>query len=323
VADIAQLLVNGLVYGSIITLGSIGLSLIYSIADFANFAHGDTMTVGAFGGLVGAAMLGEGYTFVVPVLGDTYTLTLPLPEVVLFELPLSVYGGLLVGMVVAAVVVVLTERLVYRPLKAADAGSIELLITSIGIALAYRAIVQLLFGSGQRTYAIVRQGRIAAVDELVGVAVTPRDLVIVSLTAVLVGGLHALLQYTTLGRKMRATADNPDLARVSGIRTRQVVVAMWVIGGALAAAGGVLLGVDTLVRPRMGFDILLVVFAAVILGGIGSVYGAMLGGFVIGFATELTPAIPLVPNEYAPAVAFALMIAILLVRPEGIMGESV
>lgn len=335
-----QLLVNGVVFSCIIVLGAIGLSLIYSIADFANFAHGDTMTVGAFGAFVGASILGTGYTVLVPladlrpkvpftadlyvdfgnVLPRTVDLSVPLPDVVLFELPLSVYAGLLVGMAVAAAVVVLTERYVYRPL---DAGTIELLITSIGLALAYRAVVQMLFGTQQRTYPVESQGRIDAIYDALGVALTPRDFVVVALTAVLVVGLHVLLQYTTLGRKMRATADNPDLAKVSGIRTREVILAMWVIGGALAAAGGVFLGIDTLVRPRMGFDILLIVFAAVILGGIGSVYGAMLGGFVIGMTMELTPVVPFVPVEYSTAIAFVIMVAILLVRPRGIMGEAV
>jgi branched-chain amino acid transport system permease protein len=316
-AQLTQLLVNGLVFSSIIILGAIGLSLVYSIANFANFAHGDLMTAGAFGALVTAGVLGGDPP---TLFGTTLpSLSIPGADVILFELPLTLYLGIVVGMAFAALVAVLTERFIYDPL---DAGSIELLITSIGVALGYRAIVQLGFGSGQRTYEIARTGRIEWVENLLGIAVTPRDIVILGLTAVLVVGLHTLLQYTTLGRKMRATADNADLARVSGIRTGEVILAMWVIGGALAAAGGVFLGLDTLVRPRMGFDILLVVFAAVILGGIGSVYGAMLGGLVIGMAHELTPAIPFVSVEYSSAVAFILMVIILLVRPTGIMGEA-
>ncbi|WP_435194409.1 branched-chain amino acid ABC transporter permease [Natronomonas sp. EA1] len=320
-ASLAQLLANGLVFSCIIILASIGLSLIYSIADFANFAHGDLMTVGAFGTFVGAAVFGRGYVFTVPFTDAAFRLTVPFPDIVLFELPLALYAGAIVGMLLAAVVALGTERFVYRPLS--NAGSIELLITSIGVALAYRAIIQILFGSGQRTYEIQRQGQIGWLNDAIGVSLTPRDVVVVVLTGVMVVALHALLQYTTLGRKMRATADNPSLARVAGIRTREVVLAMWVIGGALAAAGGVFLGIDTLVRPRMGFDLLLIVFAAVILGGIGSVYGAMLGGLVIGITHELTPVIPFVPIEYASGLAFLLMLVILLVRPQGIMGDSV
>ncbi|WP_435332756.1 branched-chain amino acid ABC transporter permease [Haloarchaeobius sp. TZWWS8] len=306
-----QYVVNGVVYSSIIVLAAIGLSLVYSIADFANFAHGDLMTVGAFGALGTAGVLQ-------PMLGDAGV----------FGLPAWFFVALLVGMTLSAIVAVVTDRIVFEPLKDTNAGSIELLITSIGVALSYRALVYLSpLETGGTRYGVTRTGPIPAVRDALNVSVTPRKISIVLIAVVLVGALHLLLQYTTLGRKMRATADNPSLARVSGIRTREVTLAMWIIGASLAAAGGVFLGLETLVRPRMGFDILLVVFAAVILGGIGSVYGAMLGGFVIGMVHELTPlifdtfGIPL-SIDYAPAVAFLLMVAILLARPSGIMGDA-
>jgi branched-chain amino acid transport system permease protein len=124
---------------------------------------------------------------------------------------------------------------------------------------------------------------------------------------------------------MRATADNPDLARISGIRTNRIKLWTWIIGAGLAGAGGVFLGLYNQLSPRMGFNILLVVFAAVILGGIGSVYGAMLGGFLIGMINQMTPlltdvGIP-IGIEYANAIAFVIMVAVLLVRPNGIVGE--
>jgi len=297
---VSQLIVNGIVYSSIIVLASIGLSLVYSIGNFANFAHGDTMAVGAFAALAVSP-------FVESILSST----------TVFGFPLWFFGALAVGMAAAAVVAVITEYLVYRPL---DASSIGLLITSIGVALAYRALLLMQFGPGQQSYPVSRGGRIGWIEEALNVSVTARDIVIVATAAVLVMGLHALLQYTTLGRKMRAMADNPELARVSGIRTGEVVLAMWIIGAALAAAGGVFLGLDTIIRPRMGFELLLLIFAAVILGGIGSVYGAMLGGFAIGMAHELTPAVPYIGTEYNAAVAFIVMIVILLIRPSGIMG---
>nr|WP_217642696.1 branched-chain amino acid ABC transporter permease [Halogeometricum limi] len=301
-----QFLVNGLVFSSVIVLASIGLSLVYSIADFANFAHGDTMTVGAFGALAAAGVLAPA-----------------MEGILVFGFPVWMFAALFVGMALAAVVVVATEFVIYRPL---DTGSIELLITSIGVALAYRAVIFLGFGTDASRYGVPRAGPIPEIRETLNLAVTPRQVVAVVSAIVLVGALHVLLQYTTLGRKMRATADDPTLARVSGIRTREVIIAMWVIGGVLAAAGGVFLGLETLVRPRMGFDILLIVFAAVILGGIGSVYGAMLGGLVIGMLYELTPLFSMVGipigNEYAEAVAFVIMVVILLVRPQGIAGDA-
>ncbi|WP_420182159.1 branched-chain amino acid ABC transporter permease [Haloarcula sp. KBTZ06] len=302
-AQILQYLANGLVFSSIIILGSIGLSLVYSIADFANFAHGDTMTLGAYGAFVAFGVFGG--------LGGT-----------VLGLPIGFFIALAVGMALAAVVAVLTHILVYKPL---DTDSIGLLITSIGVAFVYRAVLQASFGTDFLQYDIRRSGPIPVLLDTLDVAVTQRDVAIIVSAAVLVAGLHLLLQRTTLGRKMRATADNPDLARVSGIRTDRVILVMWVVGSALAAAGGVFLALYSQLDPRIGFNILLVVFAAVILGGIGSVYGAMLGGLLIGMLHELTPllgdiGLP-ISNAYAPAVAFVIMVAVLLVRPRGIAGD--
>ncbi|KOX91644.1 branched-chain amino acid ABC transporter permease [Haloarcula rubripromontorii] len=302
-AQILQYLANGLVFSSIIILGSIGLSLVYSIADFANFAHGDTMTLGAYGAFVAFGVFGG--------LGGT-----------VLGLPIGFFLALAVGMALAAVVAVLTHVLVYKPL---DTDSIGLLITSIGVAFVYRAVLQGTFGTDFLQYDIRRSGPIPLLLDTLDVAVTQRDVAIIVSAAVLVVGLHLLLQRTTLGRKMRATADNPDLARVSGIRTDRVILVMWVVGSALAAAGGVFLALYSQLDPRIGFNILLVVFAAVILGGIGSVYGAMLGGLLIGMLHELTPLLSDVglpiSNAYAPAVAFVIMVAVLLVRPRGIAGD--
>lgn len=283
-----QLLADGLVFSSIVILGSIGLALVYSIGDFPNFAHGDLMAVGAYA------------AFTVNVLAGFHFAV-----------------GLVAAMAVAALVALGTDRLVFRPL---EGRALELLITSIGVAFCYRALIIIGFGPGSASYDVGGRGGVPWIREHLGVSVTPRGAAIVAVTAVLVAVLHVMLQYTMLGRMMRATADNKDLARVSGIRTRRVLVTMWLVGGALAGAGGVFLGLDLIIRPRMGFGILLVLFAAVILGGIGSVYGAILGGFVIGMAHELTPALPYVGSQYAPAVAFTIMILILLVRPSGIVG---
>ena len=311
-------LANGLVFSSIIVLGSIGLSLVYSIADFANFAHGDTMTIGAYTALVTFGAVGG--------LGGA-----------VLGLPFGFFFALVVGIAAAAVVAVLTEKLIYEPL---DVDSIGLLITSIGIAFVYRALIQIRFGSDFTRFDVQPLRPIEALVPY-GVRITLHDLAIVASAVALVVGLHVLLQYTDLGRKMRAMADNPDLARVSGIRTKRVKLWTWVIGAGLAGAGGVFLGLFNQLSPRMGFNLLLVIFAAVILGGIGSVYGAMAGGFLIGMINQLTPffsnvveAVPIWPGwlaavvrglisiEYANAIAFVIMVVVLLVRPNGIAGEG-
>jgi branched-chain amino acid transport system permease protein len=299
-----ELAANGLVYSSIIILGSIGLSLIYSIAGFANFAHGDTMTIGAYATLIAFGTVGSvGFS----ILG----------------LPMGFFIALLVGIVVTAAIALITERLVYKPL---DIGSIGLLITSIGVAFIYRAIIQVQFSSDSRRFGIETLRPIEPLVEY-GIRITKHDIAIVISAAVLVVGLHFLLQHTDLGRKMRATADNPDLARASGIRIRRVELWTWVLGAGLAGAGGAFLGLFNLLAPRMGFSELLVIFAAVILGGIGSVYGAMLGGLLIGMIVSMTPLLSTVGipigGEYAAALAFVVMVLVLLVRPEGIAGEAV
>jgi branched-chain amino acid transport system permease protein len=313
-SPLVEYLANGVVFTSIVVLGGIGLSLIYSIVGFANFAHGDTMTVGAYAafvtfGAVGA--VGGG------VLG----------------LPIGFFLALLVGVTTAAGVALVTERVVYRPI---DTDRIGLLITSIGVAFVYRALVLLWFGADFRRFGVPTQRPIEWLRPY-GIRVTEHDVAIALSAAVLVAGLHVLLQHTDFGRKMRAMAENPELARVSGIRTRRITLWTWVIGAGLAGAGGVFLGLYNQLSPRMGFSVLLVVFAAVILGGIGSVYGAMLGGVLIGMANQFMPALPrlgellpLLPDsfgvpvgiEYANAVAFVIMVAVLLVRPSGIAREA-
>lgn len=303
-AAFLQYVVNGIVYSSIIVLGSVGLAVVYSIADFANFAHGDTMTIGAYATLVAIGPLAA---IEVDVLG----------------LPLGFFLALGVGMVAAAVVAVVTELVVYRRL---DVDSLGLLITSIGVAFVYRALVRWRYGTQFQSYGLEHSGPLPVFQDTLGVAVTQRHVVMVVVAVVLVLGLHVLLQHTTLGRKMRAMSDNPDLARVSGIRTARVKLATWAIGAGMAGAGGVFLGLFNQLTPRMGFAILLVIFAAVILGGIDSVYGAMLGGVVIGMVTRMTPflrdlGIP-IGNEYSSALAFLIMVVILLVRPRGIAGGT-
>lgn len=311
--DLMQFAYNGLVYSSIIILASIGLSIIYSIANFANFAHGDTMTIGAYTALIVSGAIGG---LGVEVLG----------------LPMGFFAGLVAGIAVAAVVAVLTELVVYRTL---DVDSLSMLIASIGVAFIYRAVIQARFGDNFRQYGIDRSGPLSFFEETIGLSVTERQIVIILSAAVLVVGLHGLLQYTTLGRKMRATADNSDLAQACGIRTFRVRLATWVVGAGLAGAGGVFLGLSNQIDPRMGFDLLLIIFAAVILGGIGSVYGAMAGGLIIGMIVQLTPVLsslgellPIVSDgfglpvssSYGPAIAFLVLVAILLVRPRGIAG---
>ncbi len=281
--EISQLTVYGIVLGSIIALGAIGLSLLYGILRFAHFAHGDVMTVGAYLALAGVAGLG-------------------LPMWAAFGLALA--GG--IGLAV------LIDQALYRRLR--RTAPVILLIASVGVALILRSLVQLVWGPDTQVYTQELQMPMRILD----IRLKPSQLQILIGTGVLVVLLHLFLTRTRTGKAMRAMADNPDLARVVGIDTEQVVVWTWVIGAGLAVAAGIFLGMDTRLQPTMGWHILLPVFAATILGGIGKPYGAIIGGMVVGVASELSTMV--FPPVYKPAVAFALMVAMLLVRPTGLFG---
>jgi branched-chain amino acid transport system permease protein/neutral amino acid transport system permease protein len=277
-----QLVSFGVVLGAIIALGAVGVSLIFGILRFANFAHGDMMTLGAYLALV--------------VVGP-----LALPMYVAF--PLALAG--------TALVVVGIDQVLFRRLR--RTAPVILLISSFGVALILRSAIQLVWGPDNVVYssAIQLPWRVA------GLRIRPDHVTILAVTLALVVLLHLFLRYTRMGKAMRAMSDDPDLARVTGIDTERVVIWTWVMGGALAAAAGIFLGMDTRLNPLLGWNVLLPVFAAALLGGIGKPYGAIAGGFVIGIASEVSTMF--MAPVYKPAVAFALIVILLIVRPTGLM----
>lgn len=283
--EVLQLLVHGVVLGSIITLGAIGVSLLFGILRFAHFAHGDIMTVGAYLALLFVTTLGW-----------------------------PIWLALILAMAGGVVIAVGIDRVLYRPLR--RSAPVILLVASVGVALILRSVVQFIWGPDTQVYAQEIQFPVRVFD----IRIKPDQITIVVSAAVLVTLLHLFLKHTKLGKAMRAMADNRDLARVTGIDTDLVVVWTWVIGGALAVAGGVFLGIDTRLQPTMGWHLLLPVFAATILGGIGRPYGAIVGGMVVGIASELSTMVFL--PAYKPAVAFALMVVMLVFKPTGLFGGA-
>lgn len=302
-----QLVADGLVVGSVIALGAVGLTLTYSILRFANFGQGEFMTWGAY--LAVSAL-----AFVLAVTGGGVMEPLG---------PFSFGWQLIVAMVLAAVLTaalaLAVDWLLFRRLRRGNA--ITLVIASFGAALALRNLVQFLYGTLPEYYTREIQIAIRLVprDVLGGLRITPDQMLVIGLTIGLMVALQLLLTRTTLGRAMRATAMNPALARVAGVDTDAVIRATWVIGAALAAVAGVFAGIVGQIRPMLGFDLLLPLFAAAILGGIGSVRGAVAGGYIVGLAESLS--VPLVGAEYRAATAFVVLIGILLVRPTGLFGE--
>jgi neutral amino acid transport system permease protein len=281
-----QLLVNGLVVGSIIALAAIGLSMIYGILNFANFAHGDFLALGAYLSFVFSVMLGLHF----------------------------VLAGAL-AVVLTAFIAVCCDYVIWKPMRAKGADRVALIIISIGLALFLRNLIIFLLGPDIKRYALpVKRG-----IELGSVVITQKQIAVIIIAIICMFFVHYLLKKTTIGKAMRALSDNIDLAKSSGINVDRVIQYTWAIGMALAAVGGILYGLITNINPNMGWFMVLPMFAAVILGGIGSPYGAMVGGLTIGLAQELSTAF--LPTEYKLAIGFAIMIAVLFVRPRGIMGS--
>lgn len=285
----AQLIVYGLISGSILALGSIGLTLIYGILNFANFAHGDLMTLGAYLALLFKVQL---------------------------ELPM--WLAFLLAMLCTGLLGVLLDRVWFRPLRRRQARAAILAISSLGLALLLQNSVRLFWGPQVQYYS--RTIHFPFTVPWLEVRLSAQQGLIFAIALTLVLAVSLFLQYTKLGKAMRATSDNVNLALVSGIETEHVVLWTWLLGASLAAAGGILLGMSVRLQPIMGWDLLLPIFAATVLGGIGSPYGAMAGALIIGLAEELST--PFIPTEYKTAVSLVLLVLILLVRPRGLFGHG-
>jgi len=298
-----ELIVYGIVLGSIIALGTVGLTLIWSILDLFNCAHGDQMTVGAYVALLVATLFSRA-GFLQGKVG-----------------PLSFSWGLLVAVIPAVLasigLAILIDRWVYKPIRQWGVPAIVGFIASIGVAFALRGLIYVLWGPDFHFYFTgVRRMLFLPL----GIKVRPDEIFILVVAWALVALIYLFLAKTKMGKALRALADSPELARVAGISTERMTVWVWAIAGTLIAIAGILYGIQTQLRPEMGWIFLLPLFAAVILGGQGSITGALVGGLVMGIAQQVSTAW-LLPT-YKPAVAFLIMVLVLLFRPQGIFGRS-
>lgn len=317
-----QAVIGGVVLGSVYALGAVGVTLIFGILRFAHFAHGDMMTMGGFITFVLASLLaGAGIAFPLP----TGFIVLPF------------------AMVIAAGLALGIDRAFYAPLRMRGAKPVTLLIASIGVTMMIQGLIRLFFGVGTYSFFDSEPKKLIRIDVPIEGATRPiafsePQLLLVISTVVAVIALHYFLTRSRLGKGMRAMADNPDLAKVSGINTRLVVRVTWIIAGALACLAGTMLALDVALKPDLAFNIVLPIFAAAILGGLGHAYGAIAGGFVLGFAETLAVfnwsvvlrpfrdvlwfdipnTLTLVQSEYKLTVAFVILVVVLLVRPTGI-----
>jgi neutral amino acid transport system permease protein len=285
--DVAQTGLNGLTLGSIYALGAVGLTLVYGILKLVNFAHGDFLTFGAYMAFLANVSWG-----------------LPLAAALLFAMALTAMLGLLF------------ERAMWGPMRQRKAGLLQLLLMAIGLAFLIRNAIQFAWGTEVRSLHV----NVTASLEFLGLRIGRTELIVIAVGVAVLVAVGLLLRLTLLGKRMRALADNLDLAETAGIDTERVVLYTWLFAGGLAGLAGVLAGAITNVRPEMGFGLLLPIFAAVILGGIGDAFGALVGGLVLGVMIEWSTLF--IDFRWKTAVGFAVLILVLIVRPQGIFGKA-
>jgi neutral amino acid transport system permease protein len=286
--DVAQRGVNGLVAGSYFALGAVGLTLVYGTLKLVNFAHGDLLTFGAY------------LAFLANV-----TWGLPLVLAAVF------------AVVCAAALGVASERVLWRPMRAKGAGLLQLMLMTLGLALVIRYGIQLVAGTAQRALEV----NVLASVEVLGLRIGRTELIVVLVGVAVLLAVGLMLRLTSLGRQMRALADDFELAEVAGIDTDRVVIATWIFAAGLAGLAGVLYtaAIGTM-TPNLGFFLLLSLFAAVILGGIGNAYGALAGGLLLGVVQEWSTLV--IDARWKIAVGFAILILVLIVRPQGLFGRA-
>ncbi|MBS3813223.1 branched-chain amino acid ABC transporter permease [Candidatus Bipolaricaulota bacterium] len=303
-------LVNGIILGSIITLGAIGVTLVADILNFFNFAHGAIFTLGAYFTYL--------YLNLLPETGTMFSLSFG-PGMIL---------AIGLSMISTSVVVVVFDKIIFRTLRRRNASSLFLGLTSLGLVFVMKAGISMIWGPQVHYYGPIQ----SAINFPLGIKVKPDEFFIVAASLILVLVSYLFLKYTRLGKAMRATSDNVTLARASGVETEKIVTWTWVMSASLAAMGGSLYGIEVQLRPTMGWSFLIPMFVAVIVGGVGSFGGALLGGMIIGISEELVTSLlqdmflslnmNVIMSAYKPAIAFVMVIIILLVRPHGIFGKK-
>ena len=282
-----QLLVDGIRFGLLIAMAAVGLSLIFGTTGLTNFAHGELVTIGAVAAWYINVQGG------VPLIPAT-----------------------LLAMLVGAAVGALNELGLWRPLRRRGTGLIAALVVSIGLSLLLRYLVQVVYGGRSSPFQGAQSGR---AQDYGLFTMTDNDFYSIVISVVVLLLVAVMLQRTKIGKAMRAVSDNRDLAASSGIDVNRVILFVWMMGGALAALGGVLLGLSDQVQWDMGFRLLLLMFAGVTLGGLGTAYGALVGSLIVGVFVQMSTLV--IPNDVKYVGGLLLLIVILVIRPQGILGS--
>lgn len=286
-----QLTVDGLKLGLIIGMTAIGLSLIFGTTGLVNFAHGELVTIGAM------------VAFLFNVTG-------------LFDTQINLIAAAALAVVFTGLVGGGLNQVIWQPLRNRSSSLISMLVVSIGLSILLRYVLLYIFGGRGRPY---RDYQIQRVIDFGPFTLPPKDIVIIIVSLVVLIAIGLALQGTRIGKAMRAVADNRDLAESSGIDVESVIRYVWIAGGALAGLGGVLFGLTEDIGWEMGFRLLLLMFAGVTLGGLGTAYGALVGSLIVGVFIQLSTYV--VPNDMKNVGALLALVLILLVRPQGLLGR--
>ena len=285
--DVTQLGINGLSLGAIYALGAVGLTLVYGILKLVNFAHGDFLTFGAY-------------------MAYLVNVTWGLPLVL----------GIAFAIATTALLGILLEKVMWAPMRGRGAGMLQLLLMTIGLAFVIRYGIQFVWGTELRQLDVNNTDTVNFLDLRIGR--TQLIVILVGFATLIATGL--MLRATLLGKRMRALSDDLDLAETSGIDTSRVILYTWVFAAGLAGLAGVFAGALTQLNPELGFELLLPIFAAVVLGGIGNAFGALAAGIVLGVVIEWSTFI--VAPGLKLAVGFLILIIVLIIRPQGIFGQA-
>ncbi len=300
-----QSTVDGILNGAIISLGAIGLTLIMHLLRFANFSYAELMGIGAYTALVSDKL----FAALVPVLDE---------KIGALSLTFSLSLAMLVAILFAGVSAVIIDKLVFKRIRQ-KADALSMVFASFGVALIVRNIISLAFGLRTELYSNdIAFAIVVSTDPFL--LIKPDQVFVLAAALVIMFLFHLVLSRTSFGYALRAVAENSQLAQVSGVRLSRIITMVWLIAGGLAGAAGVLYALTNNMSPMLGHNFVLPVFAATIVGGIGSVYGAVLGGFAVGLASSL--ALLVVPSGYSPAMPFLIILAVLIVRPHGFFGEE-
>jgi neutral amino acid transport system permease protein len=280
--------INGLASGSIYALGAIGLSLVYGILKLVNFAHGDFITLGGY------------VAFAINVSAG---------------LPLAV--AFLGALAAVAALGLALEFAIWAPMRRRGAGVMQLLLLSIGLAFVIRNLILFQWGGDDRALDVDQFQSWTLFGD---VTITAIQVTVILTAGVVLVLVATMLRTTLIGKTMRALSDSFDLAEVSGVNTRRIVMYTWLLAGSLAGLAGVLAAIYTTLTPNTGWFLLLPIFAAVVLGGIGNAYGALIGGLTIGLVQEWSTIF--IRPTYKEAIGFLVLILVLLARPQGIFGQA-